>query len=292
MIHVKRVAGQASSSLRSTASAWQVSPMAESRRMQTVAGGECCNVLRNDMRLERIATATGAILYDPSRIDHPADRDFEPVPPGRSGSIERAAAGRGSAWFVTARGASGGEWLLKHYRRGGFVARVVADRYLWAGEAATRSFHELTLLAALEDRALPAARPVAARYRRAGLTYRADLLSVAIPGARSLASLLGPALTPSGWRRVGECLRAFHDAGAFHADLNAHNVLIDAGGSVQLIDFDRGALRAPGEWRSRTLARLERSLVKLAAGDAARWGDTQRAALYAGYGAPRASRRR
>jgi hypothetical protein len=78
---------------------------------------------------------------------------------------------------------------------------------------------------------------------------------------------------PRGWRRrvmpladwiaVGRCLRRFHDFGACHADLNAHNILFDRAGAVWLIDFDRGALRERGLWRDANLVRLRRSLLKV-----------------------------
>ncbi len=48
-----------------------------------------------------------------------------------------------------------------------------------------------------------------------------------------------------------------------HADLNAHNILIDSRGEVFLIDFDRGRRRAPGGWTQRNLQRLRRSLDKI-----------------------------
>ena len=38
MIQVKRVSGQARCNVRTIGSTWQVSPMAERRRMQTLAG--------------------------------------------------------------------------------------------------------------------------------------------------------------------------------------------------------------------------------------------------------------
>jgi 3-deoxy-D-manno-octulosonic acid kinase len=65
------------------------------------------------------------------------------------------------------------------------------------------------------------------------------------------------------WRAVGRCIRRFHDAGVYHADLNAHNVLL-AGSVVYVLDFDRGRYRAPGTWQAANLARLRRSLDKLA----------------------------
>jgi 3-deoxy-D-manno-octulosonic acid kinase len=238
------------------------------------------------MRLERIATETGAILYDPSRLDHPTAADFDPAALAAAGRVTGTATGRGHAWFLAAAPRSrAGATVLRHYRRGGLAARLAADRYLWRGAEATRCFRELRLLAEIEALGLPAARPVAARYARAGLSYRADLLTLAIPGARPLAACLGEALPEALWRRIGTTLRAFHDAGIRHADLNARNVLLDAGGGVHLIDFDRGARVAPGAWRARNLARLEHSLRKLGGAAAPGW-----AALVEGYRAPPRSR--
>ncbi len=240
------------------------------------------------MPLVRIPLEFGAILYDPSRIDHPHEDDFDPAALAAARRIEGGARGRGSVWFVSARG-HGGSWVLRHYRRGGLIARLIADWYVWCGAAATRSFRELTLLDDIEALGLPAVRPVAARYRRAGLGYRADLLTAAIKGSRTLATLLAADPGAAPWRQVGATIRAFHDAGICHADLNAHNVLIDATGEVWLLDFDRGSRRPPGAWRARNLRRLRRSVGKLsrAAGgtfDAAHW-----AALEAGYETPRSA---
>jgi 3-deoxy-D-manno-octulosonic acid kinase len=258
--------------------------------MQTSRGGEIEKERRLKMRLRVVRTdspgssESGAILYDPSRIDQPSAADFDPAALGRAGRIRAATAGgRGSAWFVTARG-GGGEWVLRHYRRGGFVARFVRDAYLWPGERAVRAFRELRLLEDLERLGLPAPAPVAARYVRRGLVYRADLITVAIPGVEPLSVRMGPDLPLTTWRAIGACLRRFHDAGVFHADLNAHNVLLDLAGRVWLVDFDRGELRAgrDGGWRQANLARLERSLLKVSAG---RYRPEHWAALLDGYGA-------
>ncbi len=241
------------------------------------------------MPLERTPTETGAILYERSRIDHPAESDFDAEALARAGRIERRGQGRGSVWFVRTAGAG---WVLRHYRRGGLVARFVADRYWWRTEESTRPFRELRLLAELEALELPAVRPVAARYVRGALGYRADLLTVAIPDARTLAALLAsePALTQ--WARIGRTIRAFHDAGVFHADLNAHNVLVGADGAVHLVDFDRGELRAPGPWTAANLARLQRSLAKLSAAGRGRFVPEAWAALREGYADQRSAPRR
>jgi 3-deoxy-D-manno-octulosonic acid kinase len=236
------------------------------------------------MRLERVPTGTGAILYDPSRIGHPTRGDFEPALLVAAGRVSATAPGRGSAWFLEARDPTSPPHVLRHYRRGGLVGRVVADHYLWIGEAATRSFRELTLLARIEALGLPAARPVAAHYHREGLVYRADLLTVAIPGATTLADRLAADAASVPWARIGATIRAFHDAGIRHADLNARNVLLGASGAVHLIDFDRGSEARPGAWQAANLARLARSLAKFQGPgvESAEWQT-----LLAGYRAPR-----
>ena len=109
------------------------------------------------------------------------------------------------------------------------------------------------------------AQPVAARVVYSGLLYRADLITRCIVGATSIAALMaagGESRVP--WVEVGRTLRRFHDAGVFHADLNAHNLLVDADGKLHVIDFDRGARRRGRAWKQANLARLRRSLLKLA----------------------------
>ena len=146
------------------------------------------------------------------------------------------------------------------------VARMMGDRYLWTGAERTRAFAEFRLLAALHVRGLHVPAPVAARYRREGVHYRADLITRQIPDASTLAQLLARDRCDAEIAtRVGAALAELHNAGAYHADLNAHNILIDAA-TVWVIDFDRGELRAPARsWRLANLARLQRSLRKLGA---------------------------
>ncbi|HJU39356.1 MAG TPA: 3-deoxy-D-manno-octulosonic acid kinase, partial [Tahibacter sp.] len=177
-----------------------------------------------------------------------------------------------------------GECVLRHYRRGGLVARVLDDRYLWTGEPRTRAFAEFRLLQTLAARGLPVPAPVAARYRRSGPFYRADLLMRRIPQSRTLAQHLAQETADAAaFARVGATIARFHAAGAYHADLNAHNIML-AGDNVYLIDFDRGELREPESgWQRENLERLKRSLAKIGASDLdARW-----AALAGAYDAHR-----
>jgi len=238
------------------------------------------------MALARAETTGGAILYDPRRIELPADRDFDPKAIAEAGRVRGQATGRGQVWFITPRpdAADGVQWVLRHYRRGGLVARLSRDLYVWAGEAATRCFAELALLDYLAGCGIAVPVPVAARYVRTGLCYRADLLTQAIPGVRTLASICGEgALSGALASAVGAAVRLLHAQGVWHADLNAHNVLIDFDDRVWLIDFDRARLRAAGSWSAANLARLRRSLEKVSAAAGREFPVAAWAALQDGY---------
>ena len=202
----------------------------------------------------------GAIVFDAALARAPDAAWFAP-----DAAAQRQRAGRGDVTFFDA---PFGACVLRHYRRGGLVARVNRDRYVWTGATRTRGFREFHLLAALHAAGLHVPAPVAARYLREGLHYRADLVTRRIPGVRTLAECL-PAgeLDAAVAARVGRTLAGFHAHGAWHADLNAHNVLTDASGTVWLLDFDRGRLRTPAmAWQQSNLARLRRSFVKVGAG--------------------------
>ena len=88
-----------------------------------------------------------------------------------------------------------------------------------------------------------------------------------VPDAQTLASRIAARqLDETLARAVGATIARFHRFGAWHADLNAHNILVDVRGAVWLIDFDRGRRRKPQlAWQRANLARLRRSLDKLGA---------------------------
>lgn len=206
----------------------------------------------------------GAILYDASRASNLAAAWFDPQYWSARGELEGEADGRGAAHFIRC-----GEkrFVLRHYHRGGLAARLSRDRYFWHSEAVTRPFAEWQLMYKLHHAGLPVPAPVGARYERRGVAYTGDILTERLVDSKSLAIWLRARPLPIlNWIAIGRCIRAFHDLGVCHADLNAHNVMVGADGVVHLIDFDRGALRKPGLWCDGNLVRLRRSLEKIAYG--------------------------
>ncbi len=268
MIQVNRVAGQTRCSVRTTGTTWQVSPMAESRRMHRLPGGVMGWVMRKSLRwpigaeVRHKAIRGGAMLYDASRAGNADASWFDRLWWSQRGQVRESAEGRGAAVFIDA---DARQLVLRHYRRGGWMAQLSRDRYLWRSEALTRSYLEWHLLYVMRRAGLPVPVPIAASYRRSGrFGYSADLLTELIPGVDSLAARLRVApLALSGWIAIGRCLRRFHDDGICHADLNAHNVLLDTSDAVWLVDFDRGELRHPGYWCDGNLVRLRRSIEKI-----------------------------
>jgi 3-deoxy-D-manno-octulosonic acid kinase len=216
----------------------------------------------------RIATATGAMLADPAYLGNPAksvaESMFDPEFWRARGELVDVIGGRGSAWFIDSPSR---QWALRHFRRGGFIARMSEDQYVWAGEDRVRAFAEWRLLELLVRAGLPVPEPVAARYQRTGLAYRCDLITRRIADAEPLAGVLArEAIAEPRWRAIGAVIARLHGFGVDHADLNAHNILLDARGTVSVIDFDRGRLREQGAWALGNLQRLRESLVKTSSG--------------------------
>ncbi|MBI2383186.1 MAG: 3-deoxy-D-manno-octulosonic acid kinase [Gammaproteobacteria bacterium] len=214
------------------------------------------------MRAQSVQVGDAHILYDADAAPDIASQHFDPAWWQQRGDVVGGATGRGAVCFVRGGAAV---WALRHYRRGGWMARLSDDRYWWTGLERTRPWREWRLTAALRAQGLPVPEPVAARVVRDGPFYRGDLITRRIEAAEVLADLLHERALPLGdWHRLGGVLRRFQDAGVRHDDINARNVLLDAQGRFHLLDFDKARIVPPGPWRERNLARFRRSLHKFA----------------------------
>lgn len=191
--------------------------------------------------------------------------------------------GRGVTWFVQQTGKPA--LVLRHYWRGGLMGRLFGDRFWWQPLSRSRAMAEFALLGQLQAAGLPVPKPVAARCVRHGLFYRADLLIERIPNARDLVAILRErALSDGEWQAVGRVIRQMHAVGAWHSDLNAHNLLLDNAGKIWVIDFDKCGIRSPGSWQQDMLDRLLRSLRKESGlHPAFYWQPTDWTALLSGY---------
>ena len=135
---------------------------------------------------ERQALNGGAMLYDPVAIGAPDGMLFDP---GAYGGSARSVSegGRQAAWFVPLGPVQA---VLRHYRRGGLMARLGRQKYFWLGESRTRPFAEFRLMHGMHAQGLPVPRPLAAAWWRSGWRYRGAILIERIMDARALASVM------------------------------------------------------------------------------------------------------
>lgn len=181
----------------------------------------------------------------------------------------KAMTGRGVSWAFDV----GDErWVVRHYRRGGAVARVLRDRYLRGG--ATRPERELAASVAARAKGVATPEVVAYAVYPAGPYYRADLATRWVEDSEDLGGVTFGADTRSvaeraaAWAAAGRLLRTTFDAGVRHPDLNLRNVLIAgdaAAPDAWLLDLDRATVtgRLPDAARAAMIERFDRSRRKL-----------------------------
>ncbi len=213
------------------------------------------------MRCTKKQIGNQFILYDANYLEDPDSISFDKDEWRRRNAITGSAQGRGTTIFIKHEGR---ELVLRHYQRGGMVARFLTDQYLWMGLHNTRVWQEWHLLTKLRQLGLPVPVPVTARVIRRGLFYTADIITQRLEHTITLIdSLSRQKMGENHWQRLGAILRQFHDNGIYHADLNASNILLNTDNEFFLLDFDRGYQRKPLQrWQQANLARLKRSLDK------------------------------
>lgn len=173
------------------------------------------------------------------------------------GLIQVGRGGRGSAWHVEVDGQPA---VLRYYRRGGMMAHISQDRYIWQGSEQTRPYQEFKTMLQLSDAGLLVPRPLAAMAQRTGVFYRAALLTRELEHRGALYEVD----TKSAWHSAGQAIAKLHATGVWHADLNVHNILIDHTDRAWLIDFDRAQVGVTDRAKLRSnLGRLLRSVRKV-----------------------------
>jgi 3-deoxy-D-manno-octulosonic acid kinase len=195
-----------------------------------------------------------------------------------SGTIHGHAAASASAKPLRGRGVSwafevdGERWVVRHFRRGGAMARLLEDRYLRVG--ASRPARELQASQTLRARGVDTPEVIAYAIYPVGIYYRADIVTRWIADSEDLASVtFGPDARSAvgraaAWAAAGLLLHSAFEHGAHHPDLNLRNILV-AGDQAQptawLIDLDRCRVhtRVTPAARRNMLERFHRSRRKL-----------------------------
>jgi 3-deoxy-D-manno-octulosonic acid kinase len=197
---------------------------------------------------ETLAALRGAGWLDPTRIETALG-----AASGARGRAAVAVVPIGAAALVL-RGVHHGGWLGAALGRGLGSAR--------------RPLAEIAATARLRAAGAPVPRPAFAGAWRHGSVWRGVVATHLEAGAHDAVRWLRES---SNARRAIEsaarAVRRFHDAGGWHADLHAGNLLVrDRGGAldVLVIDLDRARVEERVDARARMaqLMRLYRSLVK------------------------------
>jgi len=168
--------------------------------------------------------------------------------------------GRGTAYFVQH---NGHELVLRHYMRGGLIARLSREKYIWTGLHHTRPWKEWKLTNSLYQQGLPVPRPIAAQVIRNGLLYQGSILTQKIPNSLSFYEMIKSGRASKQINnKIGATIREFHDADLYHSDLNTKNILISNKEEVFIIDFDKCKYRHGRRWKKNNINRLNRSINK------------------------------
>ena len=166
-----------------------------------------------------------------------------------------AAAGRGQ---VSRFSLKNGEGILRHYRRGGLIARIASDAFL-----GNRMLAEFRIHRALFQQGFPVPEPLGVAWERHGALYRGFIATRYLEAVTLLEYLRNPAAKREILTLCGQTIRTMHDISVWHADLQIKNIMTD-GAQVWLIDFDNARMGKPlsNRARARNLLRLRRSLEK------------------------------
>lgn len=199
------------------------------------------------------------------REDHASQIDFSVCQDDIAHTESPRYRGRGA--LALKKLCNGETVLVRRYRHGGFFRRVTGETfYTWP----PRPFRELAVTEELRRRGLRTVEVYAACVSRpVGPLYRGWLVTKELSGAEDLWTAL-----QSGWveragvdrtlRAVAEGIRAMHQQGVYHADLNLKNILVRVEESVlasYIIDYDKAKLvlgKLPVQLAERNLARLWR----------------------------------
>lgn len=199
-------------------------------------------------------------IFNDSLVGEPNQDMFVPEFWQLQNKITGQAKGRGTTIFVEHEGQ---QWVLRHYKRGGLVGKVLSDQYFFTGVERSRPFEEFQLLEYMRNQGLRVPTPVAARIHRWGLIYRGDLITLNIPNSRDLHHVLcNNPLSVEEWYKVGQALATMHNCQVYHHDANVRNIMMDSDNQIWLIDFDRCEQREGESWKQGNLDRLLRSLRK------------------------------
>lgn len=205
------------------------------------------------------------IRFNATVLSQPSAHLFDPSNP-KLNAQPVTQGGRNAAWFVQIEGVAA---VLRYYKRGGLIAKVIRSSYFWLGAERTRSWAEYGVLLHLYNSGVAVPLPLAAQWKKQLGGYKAAILVARIPQALPIAHQL----EKTSPKAVAFAVKQMHDAGVWHADLNVFNILKDESDRIYLIDFDRARRLTVVDSKQRlnNLLRLRRSLIKVRGDTGQQW---------------------
>jgi 3-deoxy-D-manno-octulosonic acid kinase len=147
------------------------------------------------------------------------------------------------------------------------MAPLTGDRFL----SARRFVANIEAAGWLAERDIQTPEVLFVSWRRSGPFVRGEVATRRLDGSRDAAATLFavPGRLPGEWREVvdaiAQVVARLHATGIIHHDLNFRNFLLTGAGEVMVLDLDKVSCRQLSRRaRERNLARLERSIRKVA----------------------------
>ena len=179
----------------------------------------------------------------------------------KEGLIKSVMDGRGKALELEYGGKS---YFLKHYIRGGFIAKISYDRYIFNSLASTRAVKEYNFLNTMNNKGLPVPKAAALQVITNHFTYKADLITCKIENEGTLYEFVKDnKMTRALWNALSTTIEKFYQENVYHSDLNAKNIIIDKDNNFFLLDFDNSYFFYDKKLFTKSIFRLERSLKKI-----------------------------
>lgn len=154
--------------------------------------------------------------------------------------------------------------VLRHYRRGGLLGKIINDSFFVFETNAHRAFDEFRLLDYMLSKGLPVPKPVIAREKKSFLSVTQDIVIERLNGYRDLSYIISEReLTHEEYSNIGKTISLFFKENILHTDLNIRNILINEQSKVAIIDFDKCCCtKLSVDMKKSMLDRLLRSFKK------------------------------
>ena len=200
------------------------------------------------------------IQYDPNVFNNFSDKLFNIDYITKKGLIKSTMDGRGKALEIKYKDKV---YILKHYIRGGMVAKITYDKYILNSLASTRSLKEYNFLNNMHKKSLPVPKPAAFRVIKNQFTYQADLITCKIDNQGTLHDFIKEKkMNKELWKSLNLTLEKFFEEDVYHSDLNSKNIIIN-NNNFYLLDFDNSYFFYDKKIFLKSINRLERSLKKI-----------------------------